>query len=133
MVAILFTVDKVHIALMKKANVKWNGAGYDGAPCLDMKRPYGNSDVLSDIQKVYSKAKDLEILRLRDGGSIIVDGDRIVSKDSETESPSTDLLMKYHTDMETVFQILAENCEQGISEGSYTRESSYSGSWKKLN
>lgn len=46
-----FTLTENHIKLLKNFNVDW-GDGYLGAPCIDQKRPYGNSDVLTDIAEI---------------------------------------------------------------------------------
>ena len=43
-----FNLTPELIQLLRRANVSWNGSEY-GAPCIDPKRPYGNSDVVSDI------------------------------------------------------------------------------------
>jgi len=43
-----FVLTDTHIKLLRAANVDWWALGY-GAPCIDPKRPYGNSAVISDI------------------------------------------------------------------------------------
>lgn len=49
-----FEVTEYHVALLRQAWVSWDDAEF-GAPCIDPKRPYGNSDVLGDIRKILSK------------------------------------------------------------------------------
>lgn len=127
-----FTVDKVHIALAKRFWVTWNDNGYSGAPAIDLKRPYGNDYVLGDISEIYAKASDYEILTLDGGGTIILQGDQVISRDSEERFPASDMLMQYHRDMEIVVQILMHNVESGISEGEYVKESPYTGKWEKV-
>jgi hypothetical protein len=46
-----FTVTGEHVALLRRAYVSWNGDEF-GAPTIDPKRPYGNSDVEADIFRV---------------------------------------------------------------------------------
>lgn len=46
-----FKMTDKHIKLLRNANVRWEDIEY-GAPAIDGKRPYGNSDVTSDIVKL---------------------------------------------------------------------------------
>lgn len=40
-----------HIKLVRNFNIDWCD-GYDGAPMVNNKRPYGNSDVVNHIHKI---------------------------------------------------------------------------------
>lgn len=44
-----FTLTEDHIKLVRHFNVDWNDEYSFGAPCVDLKRPYGNSSVANDI------------------------------------------------------------------------------------
>ncbi len=45
-----FTMNTQHLTLLRNAYVSWQGFGNEiGAPEIDVKRPYGNKSVLSDI------------------------------------------------------------------------------------
>lgn len=46
------TVTEEHIALLRRMYVNWDDDAYDGAPAIDIKRPYGNSDVLGDVAEI---------------------------------------------------------------------------------
>lgn len=46
-----FKLTEEHLKLLRRANVGWNDAEA-GAPGLDPKRPYGNSDVISDVIEI---------------------------------------------------------------------------------
>ena len=46
-----FTITSDHLELMRSMIVKWDYCEY-GAPEIDPKRPYGNSDVASDIHEI---------------------------------------------------------------------------------
>ena len=46
-----FTLTEEHIKLLSNAYVSWDDCEF-GAPEIDPKRPYGNSDVLNDIAKI---------------------------------------------------------------------------------
>ena len=47
-----FTVTEDHLKLLRHVHLYWDyGEGY-GAPAIDPKRPYGNSDVERDIAEI---------------------------------------------------------------------------------
>lgn len=46
-----FTVTKDHLRLLRHMRVDWNG-DESGAPTIDPKRPYGNSDVAVSVMDV---------------------------------------------------------------------------------
>src|SRR5512135_2560657 len=87
-----FTVTKDHIKLLKHMWVGWQDCE-SGAPEIDPKRPYGNSDVLNDIHRILT-------------------GERIGCVGSKRDELTRDEDEKYlqiHKDMETVLQILLSN------------------------
>ena len=46
-----FKLTEQHIALLSKAITSWDDTEF-GAPCIDPKRPYGNSSVYEDMVKI---------------------------------------------------------------------------------
>jgi len=46
-----FEVTEDHLKLLRRAYVSWWDCEF-GAPCIDCKRPYGNSDVLEDMAEI---------------------------------------------------------------------------------
>ena len=46
-----FTVTDEHLKLLRRAVVDWDDCEF-GAPAIDCKRPYGNSDVIADIGEI---------------------------------------------------------------------------------
>lgn len=46
-----FQVTEAHLKLLKNQYVVWRNCEY-GAPAIDCKRPYGNTDVESDIAEI---------------------------------------------------------------------------------
>jgi hypothetical protein len=46
-----FTLTEEHVKLLRRAYVNWDACEF-GAPAIDPKRPYGNSDVLLDIAEI---------------------------------------------------------------------------------
>jgi hypothetical protein len=53
-----FTVTEQHLALLRRAWVTWEYIEF-GAPAIDGKRPYGNSDVLRDIAEALGDGPEL--------------------------------------------------------------------------
>lgn len=47
----IFVLTEAHIALLRRAYVGWDDCEY-GAPAIDCKRPYGNSNVAGDIAEI---------------------------------------------------------------------------------
>jgi len=48
---IKFKLTENHIKLLRSVYVGWDDCEF-GAPAIDCKRPYGNSDVLEDIHRI---------------------------------------------------------------------------------
>ena len=98
-----FTVKDEHIKLLKAARVRWEDCEF-GAPAIDCKRPYGNSDVYGDMA---------EILGVPD------------------EPESYPELLKLHQELEIVLQILIDNLS--IEVGTYKQNDRYSDDlWRKV-
>lgn len=85
MFTIEFTLTEDHIKLLRKMNVGWNDAEF-GAPEIDPKRPYGNSQVYFDI------AEHL--------GVVIPEEDKEFSDDEKAE------MLKLHQETEMALQIV---------------------------
>lgn len=51
-----FELKKEHLELLKNSIVRWFDCEF-GAPCIDCKRPYGNSDVFDDIAEIINLDK----------------------------------------------------------------------------
>lgn len=47
----VFILKKEHLDLMKRFHIDWNDSEF-GAPTIDSKRPYGNSDTERDIREI---------------------------------------------------------------------------------
>lgn len=47
-----FTITKNHLKLLKSMHIEWSDGPYGGSPCVNEKRPYGNSDVLGDVADI---------------------------------------------------------------------------------
>jgi len=108
-----FTVTENHIKLLKAAYVSW--AKYDelGAPGIDPKRPYGDSDVLMNIAKVIG-------LKLFKGAD----------EEENLSKKQVKLCERLHRKMEDALQILLSNCE--IKVGQYECDE-YGHIWQRVN
>ncbi len=47
-----FTLTQQHIDLVRNMYIHFDNQLYYGAPCVNIKRPYGNSDVLFDVYEI---------------------------------------------------------------------------------
>jgi len=53
-----FKLTDDHLKLMKRMFIEWDDTAYDGAPAVNIKRPYGNSDVPNDVAEIVSGRED---------------------------------------------------------------------------
>lgn len=102
MSSIEFKVTEQHIELLKNIYISWN-ATETGAPTVDPKNPYGNSNVAYDV--IEAIGEDIEY---RD--------EEIQEEMSESQ---WDKAMELHRDMETVLQIAVRH--NGVQVGTYTK------------
>jgi hypothetical protein len=105
-----FEIKEEHLKLLSHANVRWQDCEY-GAPEIDPKRPYGNSDVEYDI---------MEILGDRFEGRLL-EG---ISSNQKTR------YRKLHKETQTALQIILST--RTMEAGVYERENKYSSNWKKV-
>ena len=57
-----FTVTEEHLKLLRRAYVDWEDCEF-GAPAIDCKRPYGNSDVIADIGEASATRRSTTVTR----------------------------------------------------------------------
>ena len=100
-----FVVDSNHLKLLKRMCVSWNN-DENGAPEIDCKRPYGNSNVVEDIAEILGWGYDDE------------------------DEEMYERAMEIHCEMEVVLQILLYNLS--IQEGTYEKHA-YGINWKLIN
>ena len=80
-----------HVRLLRSAYIEWNDCEF-GAPAINCKRPYGNSDVLSDIRRILG----------HDFFPCPHCGERIPKENA----PSEEVLLALHRSMEVVLQVV---------------------------
>ena len=105
-----FTVTDEHLRLLHRAYVSWDETEF-GAPAINCKRPYGNSDVMSDIA---------EILDIQES-----------EWNDEYEDPLPDYeqrFLRLHVETAVALQIALSTGE--FRTGRYTREDESYG-WKR--
>lgn len=103
-----FELTADHVKLLQKMYVGWNGAE-TGAPEIDPKRPYGNSDVEGDVA---------DLLGWDRGG-----------RDGELSEEVEEAASKLHRETETALQIVlsAGSFEPGL----YSRETAWAREWSR--
>ena len=47
-----FTLTPQHVALLRGLYVDWSTYAYEGAPAVNLKRPYGSSDIVESIAAI---------------------------------------------------------------------------------
>ena len=105
-----FVINENHIKLLKRMNVDWLSDEF-GAPGINPKSPYGDSDVIRSMAEV------LGVESLRSDYFIL------------TEAQENDLL-QLHEEMITVLQICL--CTLSFETGRYIKRDEYaSNSWVK--
>lgn len=110
-----FVVTEDHMKLLKRIWFRYDAYTEFGAPEVDPKRPYGNSDVYYDIAEILG----LEVGKDEWG-------------DVEYTPEQIDYMAKTHQEMTTVLQILAANAAEGVSPGVYQKSTPYGIDWKRV-
>jgi len=128
-----FEIKSEHLKLIQRFYVDWNYCEF-GAPEIDPKRPYGNSDVHRDMIKILGIEELKEgiykfklfgkewLLKGEDKYNIYLDG--------ADEKTLIEELDKLHEETETTLQICLDT--QTFQTGIFEREE-YIGKWKKIN
>lgn len=129
-----FTVTKNHLKLLRRMCVGWNDSEF-GAPEINPKRPYGNSDVEQDMLEI------LGLKELKEGiYEFELDGEKWLLKgedkyniylEGKDEEGLCEKLRSLHEEMEVVLQIILVT--QCIEVGEYEQTDEYdSNSWKRV-
>ena len=106
-----FTITSDHTKLLRRMYVRWDDCEY-GAPAIDPKRPYGNSDVENDIAEIL-------------GWDIADDDGALTEYQSETAG-------RIHKEMETVLQILLSAGQLPDVPALYRNRSEYEVDWIRV-
>lgn len=124
-----FEVKEEHIKLLKEMNVHWDDCEF-GAPCIDPKRPYGNSDGVDDVARVIGYLKTENTVDFdKEEASQYDDVDEYLD-DCDWNDESYDYLMDLHKDMRVVLQIVLSSLS--FSKGKYKLKEKYGYEWEKV-
>jgi len=125
-----FTITENHIKLLKHLVVGWYDCEF-GAPCIDPKRPYGNSDVIDDIAEIIGIKKDKNTINYDEVESHEYEDIKDYFSEAEWKDEVYNNLNKLHKEMQIVLQIIFTL--EKIEIGDYLKEDEYNyQSWKKL-
>lgn len=102
-----FTLRKEHIELLRHVYVEWQDCE-TGAPAIDPKRPYGNSDVANDVARILS----LEDLSGREG-----------------DENRREQLLTLHRETATALEVVLRT--GSFEPGLYMTTTSYSSDWRR--
>lgn len=103
-----FELTEDHVKLARKMYVSWWDCE-TGAPCIDPKRPYGNSYVPGDVAEIL-------------GYETNEDGD--LTEDQEERA------IALHEEMQTALQVILSS--GSFEPGSYAKADRYGNDWKKV-
>ena len=126
---IIFEVKREHLALLKQMCVGWQDCEF-GAPEIDPKRPYGNSDVLQDMIEILgvTKIKNDLFKFVLFGEQYLITGEDEYNLDLEGQDELIKVLNDLHKETETVLQIALQTGM--FKEGEYRLKDKYSDDWK---
>lgn len=111
-----FRLKEEHLKLLRAMWVDWDSAEY-GAPCIDSKRPYGNSYVEGDVCEILGwKSPDEE-------EETVIHGARERRRDARF----------IHEETETALQILLCFAGQAVTPGLYRQKRPYvNNEWERI-
>jgi hypothetical protein len=126
----VFEMTESHIKLLNNFYVGWDDCEF-GAPCIDPKRPYGNSSGVDDVAEVLGikKTKDNVEDYDKDEAKNYDDKSDYIN-DLEWNEETYEKLMNLHKETKIALQIvLSTKC---FELGKYKKKESYGKDWKKL-
>lgn len=101
-----FEVTENHLKLLRRSYVSWESCEF-GAPSIDCKRPYGNSNVYTDIAKIIG----------------------IELKGNDWTDEQINIMNKIHKETETVLQIILVT---GLMKPGVYQSEPYKNKWKLI-
>lgn len=107
----VFKIKKTHLKLIRGMCVDFNDCAYFGSPQVNIKRPYGNGDVLKDIGRILEIEPEDEY-----------DGEKEFSEQQQEH------FLKLHRETATAIQIIFYFGE--FKKGKFQRENAWS-DWEK--
>lgn len=118
-----FEIKLIHLKLLKEMNIGWDDCEF-GAPCVDPKRPYGNSDGVSDVARVIGFERTKETVEFKPEDAKEYDNINDYLENTDWTEKSYDYLFNLHKDMQIVLQICLQTLT--FKTGKYKRKNTYS-------
>lgn len=109
-----FTITENHFKLLRRMYVGWQNCE-TGAPEIDPKRPYGNSDVENDVAEIIGDKVD-----------------RCPHCDELLSDDISDKMMALHRETETALEIVLCFAGEACLPGRYRRKPGYCLGWEKV-
>ena len=125
----IFEVKEEHLKLLRRTNVGWDGGEF-GAPEIDPKKPYGNSDVLQDMVEIIGmKEVNRNTFKFNlFGKEYLISGEDKYNLEFEDQEELEKVLIKLHRETETVLQIVLNTGQ--FKAGKYELVDEYGIDWK---
>ena len=126
-----FIITENHLKLLKNMYVDWNDCEF-GAPRINPKRPYGNSNVVDDIAEILNIKKTKENVRDYDKeeASEYSDKNEYI-EELEWNEEIYNKFNKLHKEMQIVLQICL--CLGKFKTGNFVKAERYDSlSWKEI-
>lgn len=114
-----FVVTSEHLKLLRRAYIGWDDCEF-GAPAIDAKRPYGDSNVLADMAEILGIDAEADRVRWNHINNSHLD-------EGEFSDPLEDHLTRLHAETGIVLQIGVTTEE--FEPGRYVREQY--GDWRR--
>jgi hypothetical protein len=124
-----FEIKEEHLKLLKEMNVGWDDCEF-GAPNIDPKRPYGNSDGVNDVARVIGFKKTKDTVEFDKEEAEEYDYLKDYLEDAEWNEKSYDYLLNLHKDMQIVLQIVLSTLS--FKKGIYKKKDKYSSEWEMI-
>jgi|24BtaG_2_1085350.scaffolds.fasta_scaffold01399_10 hypothetical protein len=124
-----FEIKEEHLKLLKEMCIGWNDCEF-GAPEIDPKRPYGNSDGVDDVARVIGYKKDKNTVEFDKEEAKEYDDVKEYLEECDWKQEAYDYLYNLHKDMEIVLQIVLSTLS--FRKGKYKREDRYTSQWMEV-
>lgn len=124
-----FEIKEEHLKLLKNMYVHWDNCEF-GAPTIDCKRPYGNSNAIEDIAEIIGFEKTKKRVDFDRGEASEYDNIQEYLEEAEWNDKSWEYLQNLHRNMEIVLQIVLSTLS--FKKGKYRKNDKYSSEWKLI-
>lgn len=118
-----FELKQEHLDLLKQVNIGWNECEF-GAPEIDPKRPYGDSDIENNIAEIIKLKKDKTTIDFDKEEYAAFDDKQEYFDEAEWNEKTQDLLKDLHKQTQIALEIILHN--QTFKLGKYKRKDYYS-------